>query len=217
MNLQSTLDFLRDLAENNNKAWFEEHRASYQKARSAFEDLTAEVIGRFDDVDDLYGVRPQDCMFRINRDIRFSKDKSPYKVQMGALIAPGGRKPTGRSYYVQVQPGGSMIAGGLYDPDSKTVEKVRQQILADARPLRKLLAAPDFVKYFGTMQGETLKTAPAGYDKTHPAIDLLRYKQFVAIHDLTDEVACAPDFVGHVIQVCKALKPFVGYFYSITG
>src|SRR5579864_337629 len=125
MTQQIVLDYLGDLRQNNNKQWFEANRERYQMARTAFEDLIAELIMRFEPVDNLHGTTPRDCMFRINRDVRFSKDKSPYNTHMSAVLAQGGRKSQGRSYYLQIAPGDSMVAGGLHSPTSQALEKVR--------------------------------------------------------------------------------------------
>jgi uncharacterized protein (TIGR02453 family) len=214
---QIVLDYLGDLRQNNNKQWFEANRERYQMARTAFEDLIAELIMRFESVDDLHGTTPKDCMFRINRDVRFSKDKSPYNTHMSAVLAQGGRKSQSRSYYLQIAPGDSMVAGGLHSPTSQALEKVRRRIAEDAAPLRKILAAPGFVKYFGTLQGDTLKTAPSGYDKANPNIDLLRHKQFMAVHHLDDQAVAANDLIKHIIDVCGAMKPFVSYLQDNIG
>jgi len=217
MTLQLTLDFLRELAQNNNKAWFDENRTRYQAGRDAFERLVTELILHFEEIDDLSGVTAKDCMYRINRDVRFSKDKSPYNMHMSAVLARGGRKPQGRSYYLQIQPDNeSLIGGGLYAPTPKELDNVRQHIVENARPLRRVIEAPLFVKHFGALQGDTLKTAPSGYDKTHPAIDLLRHKQFMATHVISDEVVTGGDLVAHIVEVCQAMKPFVSYFQDAT-
>src|SRR5258707_10242114 len=125
--LHITLDFLGDLGANNNKAWFDQNRVRYDKARAAFEDFITDLIFNFGKVEDLSGVTATDCMFRINRDIRFSPDKTPYKTSMSAVLARGGRKPVDRSYYVHIEPGGrSIVAGGLHTPSSAELEKVRR-------------------------------------------------------------------------------------------
>jgi uncharacterized protein (TIGR02453 family) len=217
-NLHHTLDFLRDLRNNNERTWFNANKKRYEQARAAFESIVSEVIGRFDGIDDLGGITAGDAMFRINRDVRFSPDKSPYKTAMGALLGTEGRKSTGRSYYLQIQPdGGSLLAGGLYAAMPDQLAAMRQAIAADARPLQEILAAPDFVKYFKTMDGEQVKTTPKGYSKDHPAIDLLRYKQFMATHPLTDEQVTGGDLVDHVLDVYRAMKPFVTYLYDVLG
>jgi uncharacterized protein (TIGR02453 family) len=210
-NLQQTLDFLTDLRFNNHKSWFDENRPRYEKAKRAFEELVTDVMRQFAPVDDLGDTTLKACVYRINRDVRFSKDKTPYKPWMAALVARDGRKSTGRAYYIQIQPGESMIAGGEYMPSPDNLKAIRRYIAAHGDQLRQILASESFVKYFGAMEGERLKTAPKGYSMDHPYIDLLQYKQFLAAHPLTDEQVLSDDLSAYIIEVCQALKPFVGY------
>ena len=215
---QSTLDFLTQLKQHNEKPWFDAHKREYQQARGDFEALIGEVIARFEPIEDFTGVSPSDCIYRINRDIRFSKDKTPYKTNFGANMGRRGRKEPVRSYYVQIQPGGnSMIAGGVYMPSSQQLEQIRRAIADDAQPLREILAAPDFIRYFGELDGDSLKTAPAGYSKTHPDIDLIRRKQYLALHVMSDERVQQSDLVDHILTVCAAMKPFVVYLDEVVG
>ena len=217
-NLQFTLDYLLDLRFNNNKPWFDENRERYQHALANFEALVADILRQFAPVEDLGDTTVKECLFRINRDIRFTKDKTPYKSHLSAHIGKGGRKGSGRSYYVHVEPGGSFIAGGVYAPEPEQLKRIRAAIAADnGKKLNVILAKKDFKRYFGKLDGEALKTAPKGYDSDHPAIDLLKHKQFVAFHKLDDEDVLKDDFAAHVITVCKALKPFEGYFHDILG
>jgi len=214
--LQTTLDFLRDLSSNNNREWFEANRKRYTDARAAFESLINDLIFRFTPIEDLGGTTAKDCMFRINRDVRFAKDKSPYNAHMSATIASGGRKGEGRSYYIQIQPDNeSFIGGGLYQPDSTQLGKIRDDLAEGTRGFRKIINAPKFKEYFGDVQGEALKTTPKGYPKDHPDMDLLRMKQFLATHAIPDAQIATPDLADHVLDVCAAIKPFVNYFHEV--
>ncbi len=140
--LQDTMDFLSDLRSHNNRDWFQANRARYDQARGDFESLTAELISRFGEVDDLGSLAPEQAIFRIHRDVRFSADKSPYKTNMGALLGKQGRKTTGRAYYFQIEPDdGSLAAGGLFMVSPQGLETVRQAIARDDQPLRSLIAA----------------------------------------------------------------------------
>ena len=216
--LQFTLDFLEDLRFNNNKTWFDENRQRYDQARGYFESVIADVIQHFAPVDDVGTTTAKDCIFRINRDVRFSKDKTPYKSNFGALIGKGGRKTSGRSYYINLEPGGSFIAGGVYAPLPEHLKQIRAAIDTDqGKKLTAIINHRDFKQYFGVMQGEALKTAPKGYAADHPAIDLLKQKQLMAIHKLDDADVLQDDFTAHIINVCTALKPFERYFNDITG
>jgi uncharacterized protein (TIGR02453 family) len=216
--LKATLGFLRELDEHNDRAWFTEHRAEYDAARGVFEDFVGAVIDAVGELEDLAGVTPDECMFRIYRDTRFSPDKRPYKTAMSAVIARGGRKPIGRSYYVHIQPGDeSFVAGGLHSPTSAELDGVRRAIAADAAPLRAILAAPAFVATFGELHGESLKSAPQGYAKDHPAIDLLRRKQFLVSAVFSDADVLADDLVARVAADCAAMQPFLTYLYEAVA
>ncbi|MGA2545332.1 MAG: DUF2461 domain-containing protein [Rectinemataceae bacterium] len=212
---QGILDFLFELRGNNDRRWFEENRTRYEEARASFLAIVGELLGRFGDVDDLGGVAVKDCVFRINRDLRFSKDKSPYKTAMSALLGRGGRKSKSRSYYFHIESEGrSMLAGGLYDPSPAELAKLRMILAEDAAPFRKIIEKPEFRRYFGAPAGESLKTAPQGYAKDHPDIGLLRMKQFIAVHQLADKAVLSEDLVQHTLTVFKAMKPFVTYLES---
>jgi len=211
-NLEPVLDFLNDLSQNNHKAWFDQNRPAYAAARSAFEQFIDGVIDAFREVDNLQGLAARECMPRINRDVRFSKDKSPYKTNLGALVAPGGWRATAQGYYISLQPHGqSMVAGGLYDPTSQQLDRFRQAIDRDAAGFRQITQAPDFVEVFGAVEGARLKIAPKGYDRDHPAIDLLQLKQILAMRRFQDEEVLAPDFAGRVVAACWAMRPFLKY------
>lgn len=217
MSLQPTLDFLAALRENNEKEWFDDHRDAYDEARAAFENLLAEVIAGFTQIDDFGMLSPKDTMFRINRDVRFSNDKSPYKTSMSALIGPQGRKSTSNYYYISVEPGDqSMVATGLKSPGAKMLKQVREAIAEDARPLREILADASFVAMFGALDGDQLKTAPKGFDKDHPDVDLLRYKEYMAQRAFTDEAVAQDDFAEQVLVTCRAAKPLTHYLHSLV-
>jgi uncharacterized protein (TIGR02453 family) len=212
------LDFLGGLAANNNREWFEAERPTYERARSSFQALVGELIDRFEEVDDLGGVSVKECVFRINRDLRFSKDKTPYKTAMSALLGRGGRKSRGRSFYVHIEPAGqSMLAGGLWEPSPLELGKMRRALAEDARPLRKIIRAPEFIRCFGALEGESLKTAPQGYAMDHPEIELLRMKQYMVIHRLGDAMVCSKDLVPQSLKAFKAMMPFLLYVESVLS
>lgn len=203
------LAFMAELAWNNDRSWFEAHRTEYAVARTAFERLVADIISGFPAVDKIGDPAPQDCMFRINRDVRFSRDKSPYKTAMGALFGPSGRKTTGRSYYLHIQPGNqSFLATGLWDPSPAQLSSMRQAVAERHQEFRAILATPDFIRHCGGLSGNTLKTSPKGYPMDHPAMDLLRHTQFIASHPLSDAQVLSEQLVGHILKTCAAMKPF---------
>jgi len=218
MTLQPALQFLAQLERNNNKAWFEENRPAYDAARAAVEDFLEAVIDALRNTDQLGDLTAKQCLMRIHRDIRFSRDKSPYNTAISASIAPGGRKSGKMGYYISVGPGNrTIVAGGLYSPTPEQLARFRKAIESDASRLRAIAKARPFVEHFGQIAGEKLKTAPKGYDRAHPDIDLLQLKQAIVIRHFTDAEILKPDFPERVVAACKAMKPFVTWLDETTG
>lgn len=216
--LKPILTFLDDLSQNNNKPWFDQNRPAYEAARGAFEQFVDGIIDAFREVDNLQGLTARECFPRINRDVRFSKDKSPYKTNLGALVAPGGWRATAQGYYISLQPHGqSMVAGGLYNPTPQQLDRFRQAVDRDAAAFRQITQAPAFVEVFGAVEGERLKTAPKGYDRDHPAIDLLQLKQILAMRRFSDEEVLAPAFAGRVVGACWAMRPFLKHLDTLLA
>ena len=214
--LKPVLDFLSGLKKNNNKAWFDAHRAAYEDAKARFEAFVDQLIAGTGKFEDLHGVTARDSTMRIFRDVRFSKDKSPYKPNMSASIGPGGKKSARLKYYLHVEPGNaSMIAGGMHMPETGQLTKFRDAIGRDASRFKRIVAAPEFKHYFGSLEGEKLKTAPQGFARDHPEIELLRLKDVVAVHHLSDKDVLAPRFEGNVVQGFKAMKPFLDYLNEV--
>lgn len=207
--METTLKFLKQLAKNNRKEWFDENRKSYEAAKAEFEKLVATVIAKSLSFDpQLAGLEPKNCMFRINKDVRFSKDKSPYKTNMGASIAPGGKKSMVPGYYLHVEPGKSFLAGGCWQPMPEALAAIRQEIDYNGKEFRKILSAKAFKTYFGALSEEgKLKTAPKGYEKEHPDIDLLQHKSFIVVHDLTDAQVADKNFPAYAAKVFNAMLP----------
>jgi uncharacterized protein (TIGR02453 family) len=213
MNLQLVFSFLEELAQNNNKEWMDAHRKWYEQAKDEFKNLVTHLLGELSIIDEgLIGLTPKDCIFRVNRDIRFSKDKSPYKNNFGAYMSEGGKKSPNAGYYLHLQPNGeSFIGGGMYQPDTDVLAKVRQEIDYNASELKKIVSEKDFKKYYGPIQGDKLKKAPKGYEPEHPNIELLKLKDFIVIHKLSDEEIIDEHFKAHAISMFKVMEPFVRY------
>jgi uncharacterized protein (TIGR02453 family) len=216
LNLKPVLSFLDQLGQHNERAWFKEHRPDYELARSTFEQYIDGIIDELRASDHLEGLRARDCIARIYRDIRFSKDKSPYKTNMGAMVAPGGWGAGWLGYYISIQPHGqSMVAGGLYSPDPEQLNRFRQAVNLDAADLKEVIGTKEFVDGFGNIEGERLKTAPKGYDREHRDIELLQLKQITAVHRFTDEEVLAGDFADQMVTKCHVLKPFLDYLTQV--
>lgn len=211
--MNNVIDFLKDLSANNQREWMQENKKRYEKAKSEFKEVVASLLSGIASFDEsVQGLEPKDCIFRINRDIRFSKDKSPYKTNFGAAMMEGGKKTGNPTYYLHVQPGKSFIAGGVYMPEAENLKKIRQEIDYNPEELRTIVKEDQFRKLFGQMTGESLKTAPKGYPKDHPNIDLLRMKSFLVTKDLSDKEVLAGDFVSKITEMYQVMHPFNQYF-----
>jgi uncharacterized protein (TIGR02453 family) len=210
--LQPTLAFLLALQKHNNKPWFDAHRAEYQEAKQRFAEFVDTFIDEFRSIEDFENLSAKDCLFRINRDVRFAKDKAPYKPNMGASIALGGKHSIRAPYYIHLEPPDkSFLAGGVYAPTPDQLAVLRRSIDRDPEPLKAAINNRAFKKYFGTLSGEKLKTPPRGYASDHPEIDLLKYKQFITIHPLADNAVLAPRLLSHTVEVFAALKPLLDW------
>lgn len=207
------LDFLGELKANNEKEWMEANRKYYQEAREEFKKLTGYVLDALKAFEPgLEGVTVNDCIFRINRDIRFSNDKTPYKPWMSAVMAEGGRHTTNAIYYLHLQSNNeSRVAGGIYQPAGEQLRKIRQEVDYNAPELKKIVSTADFRKHFGQIQGEKLSRAPKGYPADHPNIELLKLKSFLAMQSFTDEEVLQEDFAGRAIESFRMVQPFNEY------
>jgi len=210
------LNFLTDLSQHNEKTWFEAHRPAYEKARGANESFIDALIDELRTSDDLQGLTAKDCITRIYRDIRFTRDKSPYHTNFSAIIAPGGKKSTRQGYYIHIQPGDhSMVAGGLHMPEAEQLNRFRQAIDRNAAAFKTIIGNRQFLETFGKIDGERLKTAPKGYDRSHPEIELLQLKDVTAVHPFTDVEVLADDFPENALRVCRVMRPFLNYLDEI--
>lgn len=208
-----TLRFLSALKKNNNKDWFEKHKDQYLAAKENMEFVVTEVIkeiGKFDKA--IAGLPAKSCVFRIYKDVRFSKDKTPYKTNMGASINEGGKKAVGPGYYLHIEPGNSFLAGGMWMPPGDELKKIRQEIDYNPKPLKKALSNPAFKKYYGELSPEyKLKTTPKGYDKEHKDIELLRFNSFIVWHKIPDKSLSSKSFAKEIAKGSKIMKPFLDY------
>lgn len=205
---KSTFKFLNDLSRNNNREWFNENKDRYLAEQAKVIDLAGQIISGVSKVDVLEPVTAKKSLFRIYRDVRFSKNKAPYKVHFSGQMKRATAYRRG-GYYFHFEPGGkTMIAGGFWAPNSADLKRMREEIAVDPVAVRKIITAPEFVQTFGGLKGDQVKTAPRGYTVDHPAIDLLRYKQYLLMRTFTDQEAMAPDFLDHIVETFKNMLPF---------
>lgn len=201
-----TLQFLRELAENNNKPWFDASKKRYEAAKKDVEGLVAELmqgVAKFEPA--VADYKAKDAVFRIYRDVRFSKDKTPYKTNMGAWFNKGGKKAAHAGYYLHIEPGNSFVAGGMYMPESAILKNVRQEIDYNTEEFNGILNNAKFKKTFGGLDDYKLKTTPKGYDKEHPEIETLKQTSFVVSRKVTDKELLSKDFAAAAIADFETL------------
>lgn len=205
-----TLQFLADLAENNHRDWFNDHKARYKAAQENVKELVRSVEEGLNQTDRI----EKSKLFRIYRDVRFSKDKSPYKTNFGFSFSRATAARRG-GYYVHIQPGGTFVGGGFWNPERDDLLRIRKEFELDAQPMRAILADKTFQKYFGTLKGEELKTAPSGFDRTHPDIDLIRKKYYVVSREFSDTELLKPSFLEETLKTLRAMRPWFDYMSEV--
>lgn len=207
---KNILLFLSDLKENNYKEWFHENKARYQTAKKEFEQFLTHVIADISQFDSsVKNLEPKHCIFRINRDIRFSNDKSPYKTNFGGFIVPGGKNAGYAGYYIHIEPESCFLAGGIYMPPPDRLKAVRTEIYENTEDFKKILNDKIFKKHFKEISSEDqLKTAPKGFPKDFEDIDLLKHKHYTVMKQIEDTLIFSEKFADEVHETFKALYPF---------
>lgn len=212
-----TLRFLSQLKRNNNKPWFDAHKEKYLAAKSDFENLIQQIISGYGKSDaDIGLLKVKDCVFRIYRDVRFSKNKNPYKNYFAAEIHKGGKKVYYPGFYISIEPGDhSFCGGGLWHPEGDYLKNVRQEIDYNFEAFRSILEAKKFRSLLGSLeQYDKLTRPPKGYDESNPAIEFLKLKSFIADVRLSDEDLISKDLVKKILNIFTAMKPFVDFLSS---
>ncbi|GGG98801.1 TIGR02453 family protein [Polaribacter pacificus] len=203
--------FLSELKQNNQREWFTERKElfkEHQDHAKAFYGAIRASLEKHDEIDKFK-------LFRIYRDVRFSKDKTPYQPHFAGSFSRLGKQLRG-GYYLRIRPGESFLAGGFWEPNKEDLQRIRKEIELDASEFRAILADKDFTKYFGgKFEGHELKSAPRGFDKEHPDVDLLRKKGFIAVRNFTDAEVLAPNFLEELDNSYKALRPFFDLFSDV--
>jgi uncharacterized protein (TIGR02453 family) len=211
----STLKFLKDLKKNNNKPWFDAHRKEYEAVKGDFAFFVQSVIDKYGRKDEsIAHLKVKDCMFRINRDVRFSKDKSPYKDNMGAYMSSGGKKSPLGGYYFHCQPGRCFVGGGLWMPMPPELSKVRQEIDYNFNEFKKIIGAKKFKAVYGDLSRDAeyvLTRVPKGYEVNNPAAEYLKLKSFVAIAPLKDTDLTSKDLLKKVQDAFETLQPLIRF------
>jgi uncharacterized protein (TIGR02453 family) len=207
---KTTLKFLKELQANNNRDWFAEHKPRYQEAQEEMKAFAETLLNKMSHHDEIENIRP----YRIYRDVRFSKDKLPYKNNLGCGMKRATKWKRG-GYYFNIEPGNNFVAGGFWGPNPEDLKRIRQEIAGDHKPLQKICNAASFKKVFGTLEGEQVKTAPKGFPKDHKAIEFLRYKQFILRHQFTDQQVTTEGFVNELSKAFKAMRPFLNYMSEV--
>ncbi len=207
---KSTLDFLKLVRQNNHKEWFDAHKGQYLAAKANVEDFIKEVEIGLQQTD----VIESHKLYRIYRDVRFSKDKTPYKTYMSGYFRRAGAERRG-GYFFSIEPGDSRFGGGFYGPNKEDLKRIRKEFEFDGDTIRKIVTDPVFVSTFGELKGDGVKTAPQGFSKDHPNIEFIRMKQFYAMRSFTDEEVLSPGFVEKVIETYSAIRPFFDYMSEV--
>lgn len=214
---KSTLYFLSDLKLNNDRDWFSANRKRYDEARSNFETFVQAVLDEIVIFDPIYkGLEAKSCVFRINRDTRFSHDKSVYKTNFGAFMVRGGKKNGDKypGYYLHIEPGASFVAGGAYIPPSPWLSAIREKISENGDELMEIVKSRDYKKYFSGLEGEKLKVPPRGYMKDNLHIELIKMKSFLAERNYSDNEVVAAEFFNTVTGAFRGMKPLIDFLIT---
>lgn len=213
--MDKVLQFLEELSANNNREWFNDNRKWYEESRNKvifLTDVLINEIGKFDL--QVRGLGPKDCVFRIFRDVRFSKDKRPYKTNFGSFICKGGRKSMNPGYYFHIQPGDSFIGGGIYMPPAEPLKTIRNYMAEHAEEYLDIINEPVFKSNFPEMYDDQLKLAPKGFPKDHEYISLLKYKSFIFSKKMPDSVVNSDKYIEKMIENFEQLKAVNTFFYE---
>lgn len=217
MDFTRLLLFLTKLKKNNNKEWFDKNKKEYDELRKEWIVFTQQLIDGVTGFDaGVAGLQPKDCIFRINRDIRFSANKAPYKTNFGAAINKGGKKTPFCGYYIHIEPGGCFIAGGAYMPEAPMLAAIRQEIDYHLNEFEAILNNKTFKKHFGKLGGDKLSRPPKGYDAANPAVEYLKHKSFIAEKKLDEKLLNDKKSVKMITETFKAIHPLVVFLNTST-
>ncbi len=210
--MKNVLAFLSELKQNNTREWFTGNKEWYNEVKAEHETFTEKMINRIAAFDpDIAYLTPKDCTFRIYRDVRFSKNKEPYKANMGAAMTKGGKKSKYAAYYLHIEPGNSFIGGGKWMPPSEELKLIRLEIFHFADEFKKIITNPDFNKHFDDISGEKLKKPPKDFPQDFIDIELLKFKSYIVGENLTNEEITEEGLLEKVISSFEIMKPFIHF------
>lgn len=210
---KETVDFLKKLKKNNSKEWFDNNRTKYLAAKENYFDFVTEILQTLKSIDPtLQDIQPKNCVFRINRDVRFSANKNPYKTNFGASFSKGGKKIACAGYYFHLEPGACFIGGGYWMPMADDLNKIRQEIDYSFDEFKNIIQQKAFKNAFVTLDNkEKLIRPPKGYEKDNPALEYLKLKNFIVMTRIEDNELLEKDLIPKVISHFKVMKPLVDF------
>jgi uncharacterized protein (TIGR02453 family) len=210
---KEVFQFLEALQANNTREWFAANKPLYETAHKQFEAFVQQVIDGIIGFDKTIDpVAASKCIFRIYRDVRFATDKSPYKTNFGASIAKGGKKMGTAGYYIHIEPGGSFVGGGIYMPEAATLKSIRSEIYFNSPEFKKIMNGKAFKETYGELGDfDKLKKPPKDFPADFADIELLKYRSYICMREVTKKEALSPDYADVVIKNFKAMKPFVDF------
>ena len=207
--MKNVLPFLEDLKKNNDRDWFHENKSRFLEAKKEFEIFVGELLPKMAEIDkDLAGLEVKQCVFRIYRDVRFSKDKSPYKTNMGAAMTKGGRKSPYATYYFHMEPGNAFAGGGIWMPQAPALKAMRQEVYYNVDEFKKIIGSSKFKKHFSGIDGDQLKRPPRDFPADFPDIDLLKYKSYISGSKIDNKLLESDDLMENLLDIYRALYPF---------
>ena len=210
--LEGILNYLSQLKDNNNREWFAENKLVFDQEQKKIKSFFTSIKQSLEEIDHIEKMQ----VFRIYRDVRFSKDKTPYKSHFSAGFVR--QKPNLRGgYYLHIEENATFVGGGFWEPNKEDLLRIRKELAIDASELREIIEQKEFIKNFGSLEGEELKTAPRDFDKNHPNIDLIRKKQYLVTRKFTNKEVLSPEFEKEVIATFKAMRPFFNYMSDVLS
>ena len=207
---KDVFQFLEKLKKNNSREWFTEHKTAFKELEKGVKSFYSALLYKMKAHDDIEKLK----MFRIYRDVRFSKDKTPYKTHFAGSFSRSGQRLRG-GYYIRLKPNETFIAAGFWEPNKEDLLRIRKEFETDASEIRAIMNKNSFKKVWGEMQGDELKTAPSGFNKEHPNIDLIKRKQFIFVKNFSDEEVMSPDFMTNVDLAFQAIRPYFNLMSDI--